>query len=100
MGRTMSGDQSKARPENDNATARPDAPPTKKSDAQGAFAMNAQHGMNRNGVEVEAGRDFDDFDAAPPIDPSVADDRMRDEGPEIRERARANGYVVEPGDEE
>jgi hypothetical protein len=61
----------------------------------GTFGANAQHGQNRAGVEVEAGRDFDDYEGAMPIDPSLADERERDEGPEIRERARANGYLVE-----
>jgi hypothetical protein len=72
----------------------------REGDDGGTFGVNAQHGMNRTGVEVEAGREFDDYEGAQPIDPSVADDRERDEGPEIRERARVNGYLVEEGEEE
>jgi hypothetical protein len=67
----------------------------RESDGGGTFGVNAQHGQNRAGVEVEAGRDFDDYEGAAPIDPSIADERERDEGPEIRERARENGYLVD-----
>ena len=59
------------------------------------YALNAQHGQNRTGVTVEADREFDDFDAALPIESWRADDCMFDEGEEIRKRARDRGYVVD-----
>lgn len=66
-----------------------------KDEAADAYSRNAQHGSNRNGVDVESDRTYDDFGAEMPIDPSRADDRVCDEGEEIRERARERGSTLE-----
>lgn len=66
-------------------------------EAAGPFDVNAQRGQNRAGVEVDDGESFDDYEGARPIDPHAADERLDDEGPEIRARKHDLGHdVVDP----
>lgn len=69
-------------------------------DALDPNEINAQHGQNRTGVEVANDTAFDDYESSLPFDPHAADERVEDEGPEIRNRIHDLGHdVVLPPDE-
>jgi hypothetical protein len=61
------------------------------------YELNAQAGQNRAGVELQGGESFEEYESGLAIDPRAADDRLEDEGPEIRARKHARGHdVVDP----
>jgi hypothetical protein len=66
----------------------------RKSKPLDAYERNAQHGQNRAGVDVAEGEAFDEWESALPIDPKRADERVADEGDEIRARVHARGHDV------
>src|SRR5262249_31399706 len=62
---------------------------------------NAAQGQDRAGAALARGQTIAGLVVRPPIDPSVADQRVADEGPEIRARVRARGHdVVAPDDDD
>src|SRR5438105_2648347 len=65
---------------------------------RGGYARKAQHGQNRAGERL-GDEDPDDFGARAPIDPSQADAREADEGPEIRARVHERGHDVVEGEQ-
>jgi hypothetical protein len=64
------------------------------------YDVNAQHGQNRAGVELADGEDFDEYESSHPIDPRAADERLEDEGPEIRGRMHDLGHDVVAQDDD
>lgn len=51
-----------------------------------AYDANASLGQNRAGVALGDDESFDEYVAAPPIDPHRSDELVESEGPEIRAR--------------